>query len=274
MNIIKKFTGDLLTGRIKDRITDCTVEFASDLKEGLLMEKVTRKVITGIDNIEAWEDVLKGKKVGLVTNPTGVNSRLVSTIDILKKYGNLVRLFSPEHGVWGDIQAGGTVGEYIDEKSGLPVYSLYGKNKKPLEEYFNDIDILAFDIQDVGSRLYTYISTMSNCMQSCAAWGRIFLVFDRPGPIGGEKVEGNLIKEGFASFVGLHPIPYRYGLTIGELALLFNKEFHIDCDLIVIPMKGWERNMDYDDTGLIWISPSPNMPTVDTAFVYKQYLLF
>lgn len=236
--------------------------------------RIPDKVLTGIDNKEVWTKVLSGKRIGLVTNPTGVNRNLKSSIDILKEYGNLIRLYSPEHGVRGDIQAGEKVVEYIDERSGVPVYSLYGKNKKPPKEYLNGIDIIAFDIQDVGSRLYTYISTMSYCMQSCKESGKTFLVFDRPNPIGGETVEGNLIKEGFSSFVGLHPIPYRYGLTTGELALLFQKEFNINCDLIVIPMKGWERNMFYEDTGLVWVNPSPNMPTVDTAFVYNGTCLF
>jgi uncharacterized protein YbbC (DUF1343 family) len=237
-------------------------------------KQVTNKVITGIDNTEVWAKVLRGKRVGLVTNPTGVNHNLKSTIDILKENSNLVRLYSPEHGVRGERQAGEKVEEYIDDKSGVPVYSLYGDNKKPPKEYLSDVDIVAFDIQDVGSRLYTYISTMSYCMQSCAKYGKTFLVFDRPNPIGGEAVEGNLIKEGFASFVGVHPIPYRYGLTIGELALLFRKEFKINCNLVVIPMKGWERTMYYEDTGLVWVSPSPNMPTVDTAFVYNSTCLF
>ena len=237
-------------------------------------KQLTSQVTTGIDNTEVWIKVLNGKRVGLVTNPTGVNQNMRSTIDILKENSNLVRLYSPEHGVRGDRQAGEKVEEYIDDKSGVPVYSLYGKNKKPPKEYLEDVDILAFDIQDVGSRLYTYISTMSYCMQSCAEYGKTFLVFDRPNPIGGETVEGNLIKEGFTSFVGLHPIPYRYGLTIGELALLFQKEFKINCELVVIPMKGWARSMHYEDTGLIWVSPSPNMPTVDTAFVYNGTCLF
>ncbi len=228
----------------------------------------------GIECIDKWPAIFEGKRVGLITNPTGVNTRLDSTIDILKEKVNLVRLFSPEHGVRGDIQAGVTVDNYVDEKSRLPVYSLYGKNKKPSLEILEDIDLLAIDIQDVGSRLYTYLYTMAYCMQSCARYGKTFVVFDRPNPLGGELVEGNLIKEGFTSFVGLYPIPYRYGLTIGETAALFNSEFEIHCELQVIPMEGWRRNMYYEDTGLIWIMPSPNMPTVDTAFVYNSSCIF
>jgi uncharacterized protein YbbC (DUF1343 family) len=218
--------------------------------------------------------LFEGKRVGLITNPTGVNSELESTIDILHRKVNLVRLFSPEHGVRGDIQAGETVENYVDESTSLPVITLYGKNKKPSKEMLEDIDILAMDIQDVGSRLYTYLYTMSYCMQGCAQFGKTFVLFDRPNPIGGESVEGNMIQEGFTSFVGLHPITYRYGLTIGELAEFFNKEFHIQCDLKVIPMEGWTRSMFYEDTNLAWILPSPNMPTVDTAFVYNATCIF
>jgi uncharacterized protein YbbC (DUF1343 family) len=228
----------------------------------------------GIDQINQWLPVLEGKRVGLITNPTGVNQNLVSTIDVLKEKVNLVRLYSPEHGVRGDIQAGEVVENYIDESTSLPVITLYGKNKKPTKEMLDDIDVLAMDIQDVGSRLYTYLYTMSYCMQGCAKCGKTFVLFDRPNPIGGERVEGNIIKEGFTSFVGLHPIPYRYGLTIGELAEFFNKEFNIQCDLKVIPMEGWTRNMYYEDTKLAWILPSPNMPTVDTAVVYNSTCLF
>lgn len=228
----------------------------------------------GIENREIWREFLAGKRVGLITNPTGVDSRLVSTIDLLQKEVNLVRLFSPEHGVRGDIQAGDVVSNYMDEKSQLPVFSLYGKSKQPTYDMLQDIDVLAMDIQDVGSRLYTYLYTMSYCMQACEEHNKTFLVFDRPNPIGGTVVEGNLIREGFTSFVGLHPIPYRYGLTIGEAAILFQKEFHIACDLRVIPMVGWTREMYYDDTGLPWILPSPNMPTIDTAVVYNSTCIF
>ncbi len=228
----------------------------------------------GIDQIDKYMYLFEGKRVGLITNPTGVNSELESTIDILHRKVNLVRLFSPEHGVRGDIQAGETVENYVDESTSLPVITLYGKNKKPSKEMLEDIDILAMDIQDVGSRLYTYLYTMSYCMQGCAQFGKTFVLFDRPNPIGGESVEGNMIQEGFTSFVGLHPITYRYGLTIGELAEFFNKEFHIQCDLKVIPMEGWTRSMFYEDTNLAWILPSPNMPTVDTAFVYNATCIF
>lgn len=233
-----------------------------------------KKVKVGIENEQEWMPFLEGKKVGLVTNPTGVNSKLQSTIDILQKEVELIKLFSPEHGVRGDIKAGEKVDYYVDEKTKLPVYSLYGENKKPSSDMLEGIDVLAIDIQDVGSRLYTYLYTMSYCMEACKEEGITFLVFDRPNPIGGIKVEGNLIKIGFTSFVGLYPIPYRYGLTIGEAAILFQKEFGITCELKVIPMLGWERQMYYEDTGLPWVLPSPNMPTVDTAVVYNGTCIF
>ncbi|WP_154668823.1 exo-beta-N-acetylmuramidase NamZ family protein [Niameybacter massiliensis] len=232
------------------------------------------QVILGIDRIDEMIHLFQGKRVGLITNPTGVNSTLRSTIDILNEKINLVALYSPEHGIRGDIQAGEKVDSYIDEKSGVKVYTLYGQSKKPTKEMLDDIDIMAIDIQDVGSRLYTYLYTMAYCMQSCREYDKQFVVFDRPNPVGGEIVEGGLIQEGFTSFVGLYPIPYRYGLTIGEAAKFFNSKFNINCKLEVIKMLGWQRNMSYEDTGLTWILPSPNMPTVDTAFVYNATCIF
>ncbi|MGF7141608.1 uncharacterized protein YbbC (DUF1343 family) [Anaerotaenia torta] len=232
------------------------------------------RIKLGIDNLEQGMNLFEGKRVGLITNPTGLDGKLNSTIDILREKVNLVRLYSPEHGVRGDIQAGVAVSDYTDERSGLPVTTLYGKSKRPTREMLEDIDLLAIDIQDVGSRLYTYLYTMSYCMQGCAQYGKSFVVFDRPNPLGGEMVEGNLIKDGYTSFVGLHPMPHRYGLTMGETARFFNEEFQIHCDLQVIPMEGWKRDMYYEDTGLLWIPPSPNMPSVDTAFVYNGTCIF
>ena len=228
----------------------------------------------GIDRIGEYHHIFKDKKVGLVTNPTGVDGRLVSAIDILFEKTNLTALYSPEHGVRGDIQAGEKVEDYIDESTGIKVFTLYGKNKKPTKEVLDAVDILVIDIQDVGSRLYTYLYTMAYCMQSAKEYGKEIVVLDRPNPLGGEVVEGNLVKQGFTSFIGLYPIPYRYGLTIGELANFFNDEFEINCDLTVIPMEGWTRDMHYEDTGLEWILPSPNMPTVDTAFAYNATCIF
>ncbi|WP_027625445.1 exo-beta-N-acetylmuramidase NamZ family protein [Clostridium lundense] len=232
------------------------------------------KVKLGIDNIDKYMDIFENKKVGLITNPTGMDSNFNSTIDLLNERTNLVALYSPEHGVRGDIQAGEMVDNYIDENTGLNVYSLYGKSKRPSYDMLKNIDVLVFDIQDVGSRFYTYLYTMAYAMESCKKFNKIFVVLDRPNPIGGEEVEGNILDVNYKSFIGLYPITQRYGLTIGEVALLFNNEFKIGCDLKVIKMDGWERNMYFEDTNLPWIMPSPNIPTIDTALIYSGTCIF
>ncbi|PKF90764.1 MULTISPECIES: DUF1343 domain-containing protein [Bacillaceae] len=234
-------------------------------------EKKKQKVSPGIEVLLKEEkNVLSGKKVGLITNPTGIDSKLTSIVDLL--HGdpdiNLTALFGPEHGVRGDAQAGASVEYYIDEKTGLPVYSLYGKTKKPTPEMLKDVEVLVFDIQDVGTRYYTYIYTMAYAMEAAKENDIPFIVLDRPNPQGGESVDGPVLEPEFSSFVGLYPIPLKHGMTVGELATLFNKEFNIGADLKVIKMKGWKRDMDYDDTGLPFVLPSPNMPAVSTTFVY------
>ncbi|MCM3674400.1 DUF1343 domain-containing protein [Peribacillus simplex] len=234
-------------------------------------EKKKQKVSPGIEVLLKEEkNVLSGKKVGLITNPTGIDSKLTSIVDLLNDDPdiNLTALFGPEHGVRGDAQAGASVEYYIDEKTGLPVYSLYGKTKKPTPEMLKDVEVLVFDIQDVGTRYYTYIYTMAYAMEAAKENDIPFIVLDRPNPQGGESVDGPVLEPEFSSFVGLYPIPLKHGMTVGELATLFNKEFKIGADLKVIKMKGWKRVMDYDDTGLPFVLPSPNMPTVSTTFVY------
>ncbi|WP_431844669.1 exo-beta-N-acetylmuramidase NamZ family protein [Peribacillus simplex] len=234
-------------------------------------EKKKQKVSPGIEVLLKEEkDVLSGKKVGLITNPTGIDSKLTSIVDLLNDDPdiNLTALFGPEHGVRGDAQAGASVEYYIDEKTGLPVYSLYGKTKKPTPEMLKDVEVLVFDIQDVGTRYYTYIYTMAYAMEAAKENDIPFIVLDRPNPQGGVSVDGPVLEPEFSSFVGLYPIPLKHGMTVGELATLFNKEFKIDADLKVIKMKGWKRDMDYDETGLPFVLPSPNMPTVSTTFVY------
>ncbi|MDQ0884366.1 exo-beta-N-acetylmuramidase NamZ domain-containing protein [Peribacillus sp. V2I11] len=234
-------------------------------------EKKKQKVSPGIEVLLKEEkNVLSGKKVGLITNPTGIDSKLTSIVDLLNDDPdiNLTALFGPEHGVRGDAQAGASVEYYIDEKTGLPVYSLYGKTKKPTPEMLKDVEVLVFDIQDVGTRYYTYIYTMAYAMEAAKENDIPFIVLDRPNPQGGESVDGPVLEPEFSSFVGLYPIPLKHGMTVGELATLFNKEFKIGADLKVIKMKGWKRDMDYDDTGLPFVLPSPNMPTVSTTFVY------
>lgn len=233
------------------------------------------KVRLGIDNIEKYMDMFDGKKVGLITNPSGMNSNFESTIDVLNSKTNLTTLFAAEHGIRGNNQAGGTVGSEIDVKTGLPVYSLYGSTLKPTAEMLKDVDILTYDMQDVGARFYTYINTMAYGMQAAAENNKTFVVFDRPNPVSGTEFQGNILKPEFSSFVGMYPIIQRYGLTIGEYAKYINKEFSINCNLVVIPMTEWTRDMYYDETGLkTWVMPSPNMPTLDTAIVYTGNCLF
>ena len=216
---------------------------------------------------------LKGKKVGLITNPSGVDNNLKSTIDILSDAEGveLVALYSPEHGVRGDIYAGAKVDTYVDKKTGVKVYSLYGKNKKPSKEMLKDVDVLIYDIQDNGCRSFTFISTMGLCMEACAENDKEFMVLDRPNPLSGLKVEGCLVEEGFFSMVSQFAIPYMYGLTPGELALMLNDGMLKDgkkAKLTVVPMTGWHRYMTFDQTGMPWILPSPHQPYPQSAVYY------
>jgi len=213
---------------------------------------------------------IKGKRVGLVTNQTGVIGNLRHIADVLYEAPEvkLTALFGPEHGIRGDVQDALSIESYIDERTGLPVYSLYGETRKPTAEMLSNIDVLLLDLQDVGARYYTYLYTMSYAMMAAAEAGIKFVVLDRPNPINGVSVEGNILELRFRSFVGQYPIPVRYGMTIGELAMLFNGEYGIDADLTVIKMNNWRRDMWFDDTGLIWVQPSPNIPTLEAATVY------
>ena len=215
---------------------------------------------------------LKGKRVGLLTNPTGVDNKLKSTVDILHEAADveLVALYAPEHGVRGNAHAGDAVGDAVDEKTGVKMYSLYGKTHKPTPEMLKDIDVLVYDIQDVGCRSYTFYATMGMCMEACAENGKEFMVLDRPNPLGGNKVEGNLVEKGYFSGVSKYAIPYLYGLTPGELATYLNEE-HVTAKkakLTVIAMKGWKREMKFSDTGLPWVAPSPQIPTPEHAAFY------
>ncbi|WP_010647720.1 exo-beta-N-acetylmuramidase NamZ domain-containing protein [Oceanobacillus massiliensis] len=216
------------------------------------------------------KDLIEGKRVGLITNPTGVDQELNSIVDLLHHDPdiNLTTLYGPEHGVRGDAQAGEYVEFYVDETTGLPVYSLYGQTRKPTPEMLENVDVLIFDIQDVGTRFYTYIYTMAYAMEAAKENGKEFIVLDRPNPLGGHKVEGPVLETEYASFIGNYPIPLRHGMTVGELAKLFNEEFDIGADLTVVEMDGWKRDMYYDDTELTFVLPSPNMPTFDTALAY------
>ena len=212
------------------------------------------------------------KRVGLITNPTGINSRGTPTVDVLMQGREieLVALFAPEHGIRGDHAAGQQVESTIDAKTGVRVYSLYGQTKKPTAEMLRGVDVLMFDIQDIGVRSYTYIYTMANCMEAAAEAGIPFVVLDRPNPLGGELVDGNLLEEEYTSFIGKYPIPYVHGMTTGELAQYFNQEFGIGCDLTVMPMSGWKRWMIFYDTGLPWVSTSPHIPHARTPWHYAM----
>lgn len=233
------------------------------------------KVLTGIDMLEHQNfKPLQGKRIGLITNPTGVNRYLKSTIDILHDAPNvqLVALYGPEHGVRGDIYAGAKVQDQKDEKTGLPIFSLYGKTRKATKEMLRGIDALVYDIQDIGSRSFTFISTMGLAMEAAAENGIELIVLDRPNPLGGLHVEGNMVEDDCMSFVSQFRIPYIYGLTCGELAKMLNGERMlangVQCKLTVIKMKGWKRKMTFADTGLPWIASSPHIPQALTAWYY------
>ena len=201
-------------------------------------------------------EMLRGKRVGLITNPTGVDNKLKSTVDILAEAPDVkvVALYAPEHGVRGDFHAGDKVENAIDSATGIPVYSIYGKYRKPSPEMLKDIDVLVYDIQDNGCRSYTFISTMGLAMEACAELGKEFVVLDRPNPISGNKIEGNLTEPDCVSFVSQFPIPYLYGLTPGELARYLNEESllknGVKVDLTVVPMEGYDRSMDFRATGM------------------------
>lgn len=232
-------------------------------------------VQTGLEVLKARQfDVLKGKRVGLITNPTGVDNALRSTIDILFHAPGvkLVVLFGPEHGIRGDVFAGESVTNSIDAATRLPVYSLYGKTPKPTPEMLRDVDVLVYDIQDNGCRSYTYIATMGRAMAAAAEQHKEFVVLDRPNPLGGNRIEGNLNEKPLQSSVNFWPVPYVYGLTCGELAELANAEGMlpggVKCQLTVVPMKGWRRDMLYAQTGLPWVMASPHQPEADSALFY------
>lgn len=210
----------------------------------------------------------KDERVGLLTNPTGVNRNLQSTVDLLYEKLNLKALFAPEHGFRADVKEGGAVEDTVDSITGLPIYSLYGKSKKPTEQQLKDIDVFIIDIQDIGARYYTFIYTMALIMEACKEQNKRVVIFDRPNPIGGKEVEGNLVNERFKSFVGMYPIPMRHGMTIGELALLFNERFKIHANLTVIKMEGWKREQYFDELPIPWVPPSPNVTGLSMQLLY------
>ena len=240
-------------------------------------------VQTGIEVLrEHGFEGLVGRKVGLVTNPSGVDSNLNSTVDILYNAPGveLVALYGPEHGVRGDVYAGDKINDSVDPVTGLPVFSIYGATRKPTQEMLEGVDVIVYDIQDVGVRSYTFISSLGLVMEACAEKGIEVMVLDRPNPLGGHKIEGCYVEPGFYSFVSQYKIPYVYGLTVGELAVMINEEKMnrgqkgdqepACCKLTVVPMEGWTRDMVYEDTGLPWVLPSPNIPFKDSPMYYAS----
>jgi uncharacterized protein YbbC (DUF1343 family) len=224
----------------------------------------------GIDRIGDYKRYLKKKKIALITNPSGVNSSLKISSDIIQKsFGkSLKMLFAPEHGLRGDRKAGEDVASYIDRRTGLKVLSLYGRTNKPTPEMLKDIDVVLFDIQDTGARFYTYIYTMALTMEACKENNKKFIVLDRPNPLGGVRVEGNILEKEFSSFIGKYPMPIIHGMTVGELALMFKDKYIKGVDLDVIKMKRWKREMLFTDTRLNWVPTSPNIPKFHSALLY------
>ncbi len=239
-----------------------------------------KTVVSGLDVLlSERQDLIRGKRVGIITNQTGITADgrfIADAIDSLPDV-KLTALFGPEHGIRGNRAAGAFVESYVDSLTGVTVYSLYGKNKKPTSAMLDSVDVLLFDIQDIGARFYTYISTMGLAMEAAAEKGIPFIVLDRPNPITGDIVEGPVLNPDFSSFVGMYPIPIRHGLTVGELARMINGEGWLanvlHADLTVVPMKNWSRKMWFDQTGLKWVQTSPNMPDLTTATFYPGMCL-
>lgn len=221
-------------------------------------------------------DLVRGRRVGLITNHTGRDRAGVPTIDLLADHPEvkLVALYSPEHGIRGSAEAGVRVSDSVDGRTGLPIHSLYGDTRSPTDEMLEGIEVLLFDIQDVGARYYTYLSTMALAMEAAGERGIPFVVLDRPNPIGGDPVQGNVLDPEYSTFVGLYPIPMRHGLTAGEFARMAVGEFGVRVQLSVAVADGWRRTMPFADTGIPWIAPSPNMPSLESALHYPGTCLF
>lgn len=234
--------------------------------------KSGRRVTLGIERLcDERPDLIEGRRVGLVCNQASVDHELRHSADMLKSNEGvqLTTLFGPQHGIRGDVQDNMVETPHTDDvETGLPVYSLYSETREPTEEMLRDVDVLVCDLQDVGCRIYTFIYTIANCMRVARKLGKRVIVCDRPNPIGGVVVEGNLLESGFESFVGQFPLPTRHGMTAGELSKMFNEHWGIGCELEVLSMDGWSRELWFDETDLPWVLPSPNMPTLDSATVF------
>lgn len=233
-------------------------------------------VVTGLERVlRDGPESIGNPRLGLITNHTGVTRALEHATDALLRAGfRLAALFAPEHGIRGEMQAGEPVASAVDSETGLPLHSLYGERVRPSPEMLDGLDALAYDVQDVGARFYTYTSTLVHCLAAAAERGIRFIVLDRPAPITAAAVEGPVLEPALRSFVGALPVPIRYGLTVGELARFARRSLGLDVDLDVVPLEGWTRRLWYDETGLPWVFPSPNVPTLETATVYPGTCLF
>lgn len=231
-------------------------------------------VDNGIDHLHEYQKLLAGRRLGVISNPSGVDRRLTASIDILARDFKVTALFAPEHGIRGDQQAGQAIADSIDEDLGLPVYSLHGSRNRITPAQLAEIDVLVYDLQDVGARFYTYLYTLSFAMADCARHGIPVLILDRVNPLGGTLVEGPLLRDPWRSFVGMYPMPVRYGLTVGEYARYVNAEFELGCELTVVPCRNYQRQMLFGDCDLPWVPPSPNIPTPDSALLYIGTCLF
>ena len=242
------------------------------------MKKLVQPVQLGLEKLlEQTHDAIRGARVGLICNQASVDHGYHHAADLLHEQPEiqLTALFGPQHGIRGDVQDNMIeTGHSVDRKTGLPVHSLYSETREPTDAMLQGIDVLVFDMQDVGCRIYTFVYTLANCMRAARRLGKKVIVCDRPNPINGASMEGNILEPEYASFVGQFPLPTRHGMTVGELAQMFNEHFKIECDLEVIPMVGWQREFWHDDTDAPWVMPSPNMPTLDAATVFPGTVHF
>ena len=241
-------------------------------------KKAAQPVQLGLERLlEDVPDSIRRARVGLICNQASVDHGFRHAADLLHQHGqiDLRALFGPQHGIRGDVQDNMIeTGHGIDRKTGLPVHSLYSETREPTDEMLQDVDTLIFDMQDVGCRIYTFVYTLANCMRAARRLGKRVVVCDRPNPINGADMAGNILEPEYASFVGQFPLPTRHGMTVGEVAQLFNEHFKIECDLEVIPMIGWKREFWHDETDAPWVLPSPNMPTLDAATVFPGAVHF
>ena len=238
---------------------------------------MAKRLMTGLECfLTDPPDSIKGKRLGLLANPASIDRRFIHAAQLIHQRfeGQLTALFSPQHGFFAEKQDNMIESGHIkDPDLGIPIFSLYSSTRIPTPDMFEDIDVLLVDIQDVGTRVYTFIYTISYCLEVAASMNKQVIILDRPNPIGGFQVEGNLLEPDWASFVGRFPIPMRHGMTVGEISLLFNREYNLGCRLEIIPMKGWKRDMYFEDTGLPWIQPSPNLPTCNSCVVYPGQVI-